>query len=180
MNKNKEWLRKEVRKDYYLKDLGVSSEPKIMAIKIENLIDQLDEPELPAIPKFVADYLEGCKENERNLFEAYEFAHKEVSNWIFDAEKKAERIDIIAKVWLDGYTIEQEKRYRLKLKNELDLDIFIYWDTQIRKWVTYDYKDYVGNVYYRAIFTGNQLSGMDETGFARILVEEEDEWIKKN
>ena len=45
MKKDKEWLRKESKKHYYLKDLGVSSEPKIMAREIENLIDQLDEPE---------------------------------------------------------------------------------------------------------------------------------------
>jgi len=177
MNKNKEWLKKQIGlyKDgvgncsfnEYTKGLNYAYETA------DDLIDQLDEPEKVVIPKHVADYLEGCKENEHNLFEAYEFAHKEVSNWIFDPEKKAERIEIIARAWLDGYTIEQEKRYRLKLKNELDLDIFVYWHTQKRKWVTYDY-NYVGNVYHRAIFTGNQLSFMDETGFTRIPVEEEE------
>jgi len=174
MNKNKEWLRKEAKKNYYLKDLGVSSEPKIMAIKIENLIDQLEEPELPAIPKFVANYLEGCKENEHNLFGAYEFAHKEVSNWIFDAEKKAERIDIIAKAWLDGYTIEQEKRYRLKLnlpiidfseKNYLN----IYKDGG-----EHFLNDKVEGDGYCTSFTETELKDMDETGFARVLVEEEE------
>ena len=172
MKKNKEWLRKEVKKDYYLKDLGVSSEPKIMAIKIENLIDQLDESELPAIPKFVADYLEGCKENERNLFEVYESAHKEVSNWIFDAEKKAERIDIIARAWLeDGYTVEEEKRYRLccYLPQASEGKFYLTYGTSQEEWYINDYVS--TNVLRKTIFTETELLKIDETGFERVEVE---------
>ena len=178
MNKNKEWLKKQMGlyKDgvgncsfnEYTKGLNYAYETA------DDLINQLDEPEKVVIPKHVADYLEGCKENERNLFEVYESAHKEVSNWIFDAEKKTERIDIIAKAWLDGYTIKQEKRYRLKLNAPiLGLsDVGMDYLNKYSGKKSFSLNDKSEGNGYQTSFIETELLQINETGFVRVEVAE--------
>jgi len=173
MNKNKEWLKSEVT----MRISGDREKGPLINVDIGlqqalDLINQLDEPEKVVIPKFVADYLEGCKENERNLFEVYESAHKEVSNWIFDPEKKAERIELVARAWLeDGYTVEQEKRYQLccYLPQASEGKFYLTYATSQEEWYINDYVS--TNVLRKTIFTETELLKIDETGFERVEVE---------
>ncbi|HDM8471000.1 TPA: DUF1642 domain-containing protein [Listeria monocytogenes] len=71
---------------------------------------------LPAIPKFVADWIEKKKENGDDLLVAldknWQGMEDSVRDW-FDAEK--ERYELFAHAWLDGYEVEQEPLYYVKL-----------------------------------------------------------------
>lgn len=79
-----------------------------------DMIEQLDEPQKPVIPKFMADFIERERRSGGNLEDlfsdiVYEQYHLE---W-FREEKN---MNLVARAWLDGYTVE-EKRYLVSLRN---------------------------------------------------------------
>lgn len=77
------------------------------------LIEQLDGPQKPVIPRFVADWIETCKENNIiSLSGAFEYAKEEVGAWLNDWSNQ----ETFARAWLFGYTVEKEKRYYIRLK----------------------------------------------------------------
>lgn len=80
--------------------------------KLASIINQI-EPEKPAIPQFVADWIEANKSRFSNLYNAYgwlSFKANDVSLWVNENQ------DIFARAWLDGYEVEEEKRYTARLK----------------------------------------------------------------
>lgn len=78
-------------------------------------IEHLDEPEKVIIPQFVADYIERTKNEDYHLLgamaEIRSHKNKEIDDWFYTDDN----IEVFARAWLDGYTIE-EKRYRVKMK----------------------------------------------------------------
>lgn len=90
--------------------------------KALSIIKQLDEPEKPVVPQFVADWLEVCKENLAiGLFVAMNPNVLEVNNqsaetiyWL----KSARNQETFAKAWIYGYEVEKEKLYTVKFSNE--------------------------------------------------------------
>ena len=78
-----------------------------------DLIEQLDELQKVTVPQFVADWIEECKENNIiSLSGAFEYAKGEVEIWLSSWENQ----ETFARAWLDGYEVEKEKRYRVKVK----------------------------------------------------------------
>ena len=77
-------------------------------------LKQLDEPQKVVVPQFVADWIEESKKHCKNVVEffKYKYPNTEMIKWI-ESEK---RFDLIARAWLDGYEVEKEKRYWVKLK----------------------------------------------------------------
>lgn len=74
---------------------------------------QLDEPQKPTIPQVVADWIETCKENNIiSLSGAFEYAKGEVETWLSSWENQK----IFALAFINGYEVEKEKRYRVKVK----------------------------------------------------------------
>jgi hypothetical protein len=79
-------------------------------------IKQLDEPQKVTIPQFVADWIEECKDDNFHLFGAMEemsLHQKKLDYWF----REDDNMENFARAWLDGYTVEKEKRYRVKIKN---------------------------------------------------------------
>ncbi|MCP8990054.1 DUF1642 domain-containing protein [Streptococcus parasanguinis] len=116
----------------------------VEAVKVKDVIDklkQLDEPQKPVIPQYVADWItkaktEGLK--RKNSLGSYEelfpsdsaysamfsifikgFAIGEVRNWV------AENTDTFALAWINGYEVEKEKRYYVRFKG-MESDDFNY------------------------------------------------------
>jgi len=83
------------------------------------LISKLDEPQKPVIPQFVAEIIEYYKRNNATLYDALREKNfnKQYSEWLLNEQNA---YDKVAKAWLDGYTVEEEKRYAVKLKNTND------------------------------------------------------------
>lgn len=81
-------------------------------------LEQLDEPEKVVIPQFVADWIEYCKVRKitlaHALYHSEEAKNKSVSRWLFE---DLDNQETFARAWLDGYEVEQEKRYIVSLKN---------------------------------------------------------------
>ena len=77
------------------------------------LINQLDEPQKVMIPRFIADWIVQAKEDGYNIAGAINEAPRgAVDDWL-----ELENVDIFAEAWVNGYEIEKEKRYTVKMKN---------------------------------------------------------------
>lgn len=68
------------------------------------------------VPQFVADVIEGAREQSPELEDALHYTWgngtKEFTEWY---NKKSNR-DLFARAWLDGYEVEEEKRYTVVIK----------------------------------------------------------------
>ena len=93
----------------------ISIRPYVDKKIVLGLISQLDEPQKVVVPQFVADWIEESKQSCKNVVEFFKYKYKniEMIKWI-ESEK---RFDLIARAWLDGYEVEEEKRYIVSLKN---------------------------------------------------------------
>lgn len=88
---------------------------KINRAGLIKLIDQFDGPKRVTIPQFVADWIEGCKNDDFHLFGAMEEIssnQKQLDYWF----REDDNMELFARAWLDGYTVEEEKRYYVRFK----------------------------------------------------------------
>lgn len=85
-----------------------------------NLIEQLDEQPKVTVPKFVATWINQCKEKATLadcLDGYYEISNGEVvssedfQNWVADNEND----ELTAKAWIFGYEVEKEPLYQIEL-----------------------------------------------------------------
>lgn len=87
--------------------------------KLTSIINQI-EPEKPVIPQFVAEWIEVCKEHlTTSLYTAMNPNFMKENSQSFDLIlwiKKTSNQDLFARAWLDGYEVEEEKRYTARLK----------------------------------------------------------------
>lgn len=128
--------------------------PMIDKLTALELIKLLEEPLKVTIPQFVADYIEFKKEQNFHIYGAMRVIEdhydKRVLDWFYEGN-----IETFARAWLDGYTVEKEKRYRVKLKiindylNETETGLHFY-------------NDYKNN----KTFTRKEL---EETGFGEVF-----------
>ena len=84
-------------------------------------LEQLDEQKPVKIPQFVADWIESSKQEKRNLRNALNNGSEKMRLWLLDQEN----YDLFARAWLDGYTIEEEKKYKITLLNRNDGDLYL-------------------------------------------------------
>ena len=121
-----------------IKDLPFSyiyDEPYLNKEYILDIIKQLDEPKKVKVPQFVADLLEFAKLNDWDLEDVFEdvrneHSDTEISEWFY--QKK--NMDILARAWLDGYEVEEEKRYIIKLKGVPDGAKFLKYAKVTQEW----------------------------------------------
>ena len=96
-----------------------------MVIKnqVLDIISQIDEPQKPVVPKFVADFYESIKDDFEN--KVYDLclqfnrdsveSSSELYEW-FDCVKN-EPIQTLVEMKLYGYTVEKEKLYTVEIPN---------------------------------------------------------------
>lgn len=92
--------------------------------RIINTIKQLDEPEKVTIPQFVAGWIEYCKFTHVNLQYAsvvgdvyfYNYANQKDFSKLKEFLETENNQVTFARAWLDGYTIEEERRYFVKIR----------------------------------------------------------------
>lgn len=95
--------------------------------KALSIIKQLDEPEKPVVPQFVADWYENNKDDfEYNLYRlCIDFCgrklHEDLHEWFkFDKNKPIETLILMHKF---GYEVEKEKLYTVELPNPNRTDV---------------------------------------------------------
>lgn len=89
------------------------SRPRPMIDKLTTLelIKLLDETQEVEIPMFVADFITEQKKLSHTLSYSIDACMSDgVAEWYWDNS------ELFVRAWLDGYTVEKEKRYRVKAK----------------------------------------------------------------
>ena len=96
---------------------------------LQNEIKELDDtPEKVAVPKFVAEWIELCKE-KANLIDCLQGSYhhyngseiiKEDEDWLFEGNNQ----DVVARAWLDGYEVEKEPLYEVIIAGRHLLKLF--------------------------------------------------------
>lgn len=109
----------------------------------------------PTIPMFIADWIVQAKEDGYNIAGAINEAPRgAVDDWL-----ELENVDIFAEAWINGYTIEKEKRYTVKMKG-MDKEFTMFKMDKIRgSW-------YFGNdTEYSYTKTTHTRKELEEAGF---------------
>ena len=118
--------------------------------KVIEDLNELMESRKPVVPQFVADWIEECKNDDFHLFGAMEemsLHQKKLDYWF----REDDNMELFARAWLDGYTVEEEHKYNVKFKcisGELN---YLNYNSEIQKWY----------------FSSNSEIGMVRTKFTR-------------
>lgn len=122
-------------------------------------IDQLDELQPVKVPQFVDDVIEGAREHSPELEDALHYAcsngSREFTEWY---QKKSNR-DLFARAWLDGYEVEEEKRYYVRFKW---IESAYSYLTFIKRFDAWTLKDITLDKKFRTAHTRKEL---EEAGF---------------
>ncbi|EFQ6813640.1 DUF1642 domain-containing protein [Listeria monocytogenes] len=83
--------------------------------KLEDVV-KVKEPELIAVPRFAADWLNHCKQREYDLACLLDYGNAgipdEMYEWLISS---ADNQELLARAWLDGYEVEKEPLYYVRL-----------------------------------------------------------------
>lgn len=87
------------------------------------------------VPYFVEDLIEYAKIRDWDLEDVFlnianELDTSEISEWFYTQGN----MDVIARAWLDGYEIEQEKRYAIRFKNIRKETNYLKYDRVVKNW----------------------------------------------
>lgn len=127
---------------------------------------QLDEPQKVTIPQFIAVLIEEARTYEWDLDDLFEHifdysGDSEVSIWF----STPGNIDVLARAWLDGYTVEKEKRYRVKMKSEKmsPVGCFLKLNSTTKSW-------FMGDEYkYNDVRISHTRKQLEEAGFGEVF-----------
>lgn len=115
----------------------------------------------PVIPHFVADWIEKSKTVAAGTLKgAYINAPEKVRFW-WSGENVA-NVQVFARAWLDGYEVEKEKRYQVKMKGIEKEKCYLNYNFG-GVWLFYNQENFYG---YRAHHTRKEL---EEAGFGWIF-----------
>ncbi|PQG57113.1 DUF1642 domain-containing protein [Enterococcus faecium] len=115
---NEPAIRDDDGDDWHSSYLSISNNQ--FKLKEEQPKVTLDEPQKPVVPKFVADWIELCKEKAdliSCLSGSYEYGvnqYKRITedeDWLFEADHQ----ELVARAWLYSYEVEKEPLYRVKI-----------------------------------------------------------------
>ena len=98
-------------------------------------LKRLDEPQKTVVPQSVADLIEEARTYEWDLDDLFEHiaelpGDSEVSVWFYTPGN----VDVLARAWLDGYTIEKEKRYLVKIVGMDNINGYLSYNKKLKKW----------------------------------------------
>ena len=136
-------------------------------IFIEDL-KQLDEPKPVKVPQFVADWIEKCKNNFGfNLKSAMNI--NTILHYSDDCHKMIDWIKVnsnqetFARAWLDGYEVEKEKRYTVRIKGVVEDSAYLKHQLQNNHW-------YYGSLTECSLFSPyHTKKELEEAGFGWVF-----------
>lgn len=92
--------------------------------KVEGALIHCEEPQKITVPQFIADWIKYCKFTNVNLGRAlfisdidfYNYANQKDYKKLKEFLKVKENQEIFARAWINGYEVEKEKRYTVKMR----------------------------------------------------------------
>lgn len=115
------------------------------------------------IPQFVADYIRYAIENDwdfQDLFKCIEDEEdEELLRWVYHERNQ----ETLAAAWINGYTVEKEKRYLVKMKGNVSENILVFG---LVTQVYFFSKDNHNNKYRQTTHTRKEL---ERSGFGWVF-----------
>ncbi len=98
--------------------------------KIEGMVER----EKVIVPQCVADWIEEARKACKDVVDFFEFnfTNDEVGKWFMQELP----FDLAARAWLDGYEVEKEKRYFVKIKGNIKENMLVYGELLERYFFT--------------------------------------------
>ena len=117
-------------------------EPYLKAEFVLELVKQLDEPQPVKVPQFVADWIEYFKKYSGSLYGSIApysyYGHAITDDFVGDVKKTLGWIrnnsETYARAWLDGYEVEEEKRYLVKVIGINDYNSYLNYRKKEKNW----------------------------------------------
>lgn len=132
----------------------------------ENMVYKIsDEPQKVTIPQDIADYIKYAKENDWDLQDAMDSdliaseEDRKLSDWFY----KDENMEILALAWINGYTVEKEKRYRVKIIGITDYNSYLNYRKGENKWTI------ESRIETDTIRTEHTRKELEEAGFGEVF-----------
>lgn len=102
--------------------------------KVEGALIHCEEPQKITVPQFVADYIKYAKDSDWDLIDAmkgisYE-DYDDLMKWFYNESNQ----ETFARAWLDGYEVEKEKRYLVKIIGITDYNSYLNYHKEENKW----------------------------------------------
>lgn len=113
----------------------------------------------PVVPQFVADWIDKCKNEEKSLLKSLLYTPVGVNSWV----DKSENQETFARAWVDGYTVEKEKRYLVKVKGICENHETLNHEKHSTNWIFSRPNE---NYLYRTKFTRKEL---EDAGFSEVF-----------
>lgn len=125
----------------------------------------------PVVPQFVGDWIKYCKFTNVNLQNAllfgdvyfYNYANQKDFSKLEEFLGTENNQEIFARAWLDGYEVEEEKRYTVKFKNIQEHHSFLNFSIKTEKWL---FSIPEGDTLYRTHHTRKEL---EDAGFCWVF-----------
>lgn len=93
-----------------------------------NIIYELEKVK---VPQYVADWIENCKKKgDLSLGGAIQLPCPEIYEWLMDWKNQ----ETFARAWLDGYEVEKEKRYLVKVKGMNSMNGYLARNKNLGTW----------------------------------------------
>lgn len=156
MNKQEALKRIEVQKETLIRLTGWA-----VYVYIEELIKSLDEQKPVKVPQFVADWIEHSRNIGCSLSGAMSMFKEKIEDkkWMQWAEKQ----EIFARAWLDGYEVEEEKKFFVKIKCLSEEYKYLNYFKSCREWLFSENEE---TKEYRTAHTRKEL---EEAGFGWVF-----------
>lgn len=91
-----------------------------------DMIEQLDEPQKITIPQVVTDWIEWTKNQGLDLQDAMNLIsgeeNEKLLRWFYNESNQ----ETFARAWLDGFEIEKEPKYTVKIKGKIEENLLVY------------------------------------------------------
>lgn len=128
---------------------------------IEGLVKQLDEPQEVEIPMFAADFITEQKKLGHTLSYSIDACMSDrVAEWYWDNS------ELFALSWVNGYTVEKEKRYKVKMKGIEEDNSHLKYNKNLEHWYFGSLFIYNNDVDTRTYHTRKEL---EEAGFGEVF-----------
>lgn len=126
-----------------------------------DIVKQLDEPEKVVVPQFVAGWIEEARKSCKDVADLFDFdfTNEEVGKWFMQERP----FDLVTRAWLDGYEVEKEKRYRVKMKGICGNHETLNREKHSNKWLFSDREE---NSLYGTHHTRKEL---EDAGFSEVF-----------
>lgn len=152
----------------YEKLEGVCKDPGAEIARLIFLEDlqELDESQKVAVPQFVADWLEYSKNTSLSLVRSLMLGNVDFGNYanqkdhpkLIEFFRSGINQELFARAWLDGYHIEKEKRYLVKVIGMSKFYECLNFDTTKNRW---KFIDCDNTKTYRTHHTRKELEDAD-------------------